>query len=232
MTDREKLTALMEKFAGGSQQAFAELIGVPRSNIATWMHRGSITAGGREAILDTFPQVSREWLKGSPTPSDGGDASDSASPSGDTGMLIDQPSTIRFSRRDCIPFFGDTRASCGVIEQLDNPELITEHIVLPGVKALAAIPAEGHSMEPTIHDGDVCLVGGEVYLSDLNARRIYLIITRDGNCMFKRVQDEGPQSDHILVISENPDYTPHAQAVDKRDLLHFYPLKYVIHCVE
>ena len=44
MTDREKLTALMEKFAGGSQQAFAELIGVPRSNIATWMHRGSISA--------------------------------------------------------------------------------------------------------------------------------------------------------------------------------------------
>ncbi|MCH5292108.1 MAG: hypothetical protein J1D88_10210, partial [Treponema sp.] len=61
MNDREKLTALINQFASGSQQAFANLIGVSRSNVATWMHRGSMTANGREAILDAFPQVSREW---------------------------------------------------------------------------------------------------------------------------------------------------------------------------
>ena len=62
MTDKEKLTALIDHYAGGSQSRFAELIGVPRSNVATWMHRGSITANGREAILDAFPQVDRDWL--------------------------------------------------------------------------------------------------------------------------------------------------------------------------
>ena len=44
MNDREKLTALVDQFASGNQRIFAQLIGVPRSNIATWMHRGSITA--------------------------------------------------------------------------------------------------------------------------------------------------------------------------------------------
>lgn len=229
MTDREKLTALMQQFSSGSQQLFAELIGVPRSNVATWMHRGSITAGGREAILDAFPQVSREWLKGSPTRPSGTSGRISGTAGKSLSMLVEQPSTIHFSRHDCIPYFSESRASCGVIEQLDNPELVTEHIHMPGLQARAAIPAEGSSMEPTIHDGDICLVGDEVRLSDVSARRIYLIVTRDGHCMFKRVQDEGPKTDHILVISENPDYTPHVQAIPKTDLLHLYPLRCVVH---
>lgn len=232
LTDKEKLTALMEKFAGGSQQGLAELIGVPRSSIATWMHRGSITARGREAILDAFPQVSPEWLKGTPPLDDDDDESGEEYNGPVTREMFNSMNTIRFDRRECIPFFGETRASCGVVSQFDNPELVTEHIHLPGVRAAAALPAEGISMEPTISDGDICLVGNEVYLRDVSPRRIYLIVTRDGQCMYKRVQDEGPRSPYVLVISENPDYTPHAERVEKNDILHLYPLKYVVHRVD
>ena len=230
MNDREKLTALINQFAGGSQQAFASLIGVSRSNVATWMHRGSMTANGREAILDAFPQVSREWLQGSGRmgegegrEEDGGDALE--------GMMAERADTIYFSRNELIPLFEDCRATCGVAEQFEHPEYVSEHIRLPGVRGLAALPADGCSMEPTIHEGDLCIIGDEVSLAGVSARRIYLIVTRQGHCMFKRIYDEGAGSRKILALSDNPDYTPHAEALLKADILHIYPLKYVLHDV-
>lgn len=230
MTDKEKLTALMEKFAGGNQQMFAQLIGVPRSNVATWMHRGSITANGREAILDAFPQVSRDWLlEGSAT-----SYSRTSSTSASLGIddMMHAPEVIHFSRKDLIPLFEDCRASCGVLEQFEHPELATDHIHVPGMRAKAALPAEGISMEPTIHEGDICLVGDEVPLTETNQRSIYLIVTRQGHCMFKRIFDEGVASERVLALSENPAYSPQAEALLKSDVLHLYPLKYVLHKIE
>lgn len=232
MTDKEKLIALVDQFASGNQQAFADLIGVPRSSIATWLHRGSITAGGREAILDAFPQVSREWLQSGSTTTRR--TSSLCSPTlhgtgGELPMLAESPATIHFSRHDLIPLFEESRASCGIVEQLDNPNYQTGFLHLPGTHARAALRAEGISMEPTIHDGDLCLVGDEVTLSALSPQRIYLIVTRDGHCMFKRIQDEGPAAKDILALSENPAYTPRVQAVAKADIVRLMPLRYVVH---
>ena len=230
MTDKEKLQALIEKFANGNQQAFASIIGVPRSNISTWMHRGSITANGREAILDAFPQVSREWLM------EGSSTASSYSPrslrEADLPMIVSASDSIHFSRRDLIPYFESCRASCGIVEQLENPEYINDYVLIPGVHARAAIPAEGDSMLPTIHDGDICLVGEEVQLDDISGQGIYLIVTTEGHCMFKRIYDEGRKSNHILALSENPAYVPHAKMLPKDELLHLYPLLHVVHSVE
>lgn len=213
MTDKEKLTALVNQFASGNQQMFAQLIGVPRSNVATWMHRDSITANGREAILDAFPQVSREWLQGA---------------RGDDEMMDRLPDTIHFSRRDLIPFFENCRASCGVAEQFEHPEYASDFIRVPGTKAKAAIEAEGISMEPTIREGDICLIGDDLQLADINPRSIYLIVTATGQCMFKRIFNEGRTAPTVLALSENPAYTPQAQPIDKQDILHIYPLVYVM----
>ena len=223
MTDKEKLTALMEKFSGGSQQVFAQLIGVPRSNIATWMHRNSITANGREAILDTFPQVSREWLMGNSVRYSVAPASKRAD------MLTDDANVIRFSREDLVPLYDECRASCGVVEQFEHPEYATEFIHVPGSDAIAALTAEGISMEPSIHSGDYCLIGSSIDLQDADDKHIYLIVTKDGQCMFKRIFNEGRRAENILVLSENPEYSPHAQTVAKADILHVYPLRYVVH---
>ncbi|MDE5739207.1 MAG: hypothetical protein K2H92_02705 [Bacteroidaceae bacterium] len=225
MTDKEKLIALMEQFSGGSQQRFAELIGVPRSNIATWMHRDRITANGREAILDTFPSVSSEWLM------EGNERRSERvrTAGGGAEMLLSSPGTIHFARTELIPLFDECRASCGIVEQFEHPELVADHIHLPGVEAVAALHAQGVSMEPSIHDGDLCLVGDEVRLDEVNQRRIYLIVTTDGHCMFKRICDEGRESDAVLVISENPEYVPHVQSVAKESILRLYPLTYVVH---
>lgn len=230
MNDREKLNALINQFAGGSQQAFANIIGVPRSNVATWMHRGSMTANGREAILDAFPQVSREWLQGTLRSQDCDSLADYAADPLE-GMMAERPDTIYFSRNELIPLLEDCRATCGIAEQFEHPETASEHIHLPGVRGLAALPAEGDSMKPTIHEGDLCIIGDEVTMSSVSPRRIYLIITRQGHCMFKRIYDEGATSPKVLALSDNPDYTPHAEPFLKSDILHIYPLKYVLHSV-
>ena len=225
MTDKEKLKALMEQFSGGSQQRFADLIGMPRSNIATWIHRNHITANGREAILDTFPSVSSEWLmEGSERRS-----ADTRRSSHAQEMLLSSPRTIHFSSSELIPLFDECRASCGIVEQFEHPEMVANHIHLPGVEACAALHAQGISMEPSIHNGDLCLVGDEVRLDEVDQRHIYLIVTTNGHCMFKRICDEGKDSPVILAISENPEYTPHVQSIPKESLLHLYPLTYVIH---
>lgn len=226
MTDKEKLVALMNQFAGGSQQTFAQLIGEPRSNVATWIHRGKITANGREAILDAFPQVSREWLQ------DGTQRRGERRSFQQAQMLATPPDVIHFSRHDLIPLFEDSRASCGIIEQFEHPERAEEHIHVPGMRALAAIPAEGESMLPTIHPGDICLIDEPIPLGDINPRTIYLIVTAQGHCMFKRIYDEGEHAPNILALSENPDYQPHAQPIPKAELIHLYPLKYVMHQME
>lgn len=227
MTDKEKLLALIDQFASGNQQAFAHLIGVSRSNVATWMHRGAITANGREAILDTFPQVSREWLM----PARATDITPRPRRHRQPEMLSAEPDTIYFSPRDLTPYFEDSRATCGVSEQFTHPEWASDHIHVPGVRAHAALKAEGDSMEPTIHSGDICLVGDPVQLSEVNARRIYLVVTAQGHCMFKRIYDDGPKAPGILVMSENPDYVPHAQPLLKSELVKVYPLLYVLHKV-
>lgn len=233
MTDREKLLALMDQFAGGSQQVFAQLIGVPRPSVATWLHRGAITANGREAILDAFPQVSREWLVPPRVP-EGAAVAGLGLRAGrrhEPQMLSAEPDTIYFSPRDLTPYFEDSRATCGVAEQFARPELASGHIHVPGVRAHAALKAEGDSMEPTIHAGDICLIGDPVGLGDVSPRRIYLVVTAQGQCMFKRIYDEGPRARGILVLSENPSYVPHAQGVLKSEVLRVYPLLYVLHRV-
>lgn len=219
MTDKEKLIALIDQFASGNQQEFANIIGVPRSNIATWIHRNAITAAGREAILDAFPQVNRDWLQGR---------------IGSRGVMIDEPEpqTISFELDELAPVYESLTATCGIAEQFEHPEYATEHIHIPGVRAIAALPASGESMEPMIHDGDLCLVSGEVTLYDVSPHRIYLIVTRQGHLMFKRIFDEGRTAKKILVLSDNPDYIPHAEPILKADILHIYPLVYVLHRVD
>ena len=125
--------------------------------------------------------------------------------------------------------YDECRASCGVVEQFEHPEYATEFIHVPGSDAIAALTAEGISMEPSIHSGDYCLIGSSIDLQDADDKHIYLIVTKDGHCMFKRIFNEGRRAENILVLSENPDYSPHAQAVAKADILHVYPLRYVVH---
>lgn len=227
MNDKERLSVLIDHYAGGSQQAFARLIGVPRASVATWMHRGTVTARGREAILDALPQVTREWLLGQESDEERElrqlEAERAAlPPEADDGV-------IRFSPSDLVPLMDGCRASCGLSEQFADRQWAEDYIRVPGARAVAAVVATGDSMEPTIHSGDYCLVGPEVTLDRVSPRAVYLLVTRQGQCMFKRIQTLGARPSQVLALSDNPDYSPHAAPLDRADILHIHPLTHVIH---
>ena len=211
MTDLQKLQTLIDHYAEGSRTRFADMIGVPHSTITTWMFRKAITAKGRERILETFPDINRQWLIHSAT-----------------NMIERQPATIAIPSEDSIPYYEDLPGTCGVAEQFSHPEYATDTLYIPGIRALAALPAQGDSMHPVIQDGDTVIIGHATSLASATSQGIYLIITTDGNRMFKRIQQDGISSRHILAVSDNPDYTPRAAMIDKRSILALHPVLSIV----
>lgn len=212
MTDVKKLNALIEHYAEGSRSKFANLLALPQSTINTWLFRKAITAKGREQILDTFPELNRDWLLH--------DATEMFTPHA--------TAAVTGAHEDSIPYYSELTGTCGVAEQFSLPEFASYHISLPGVKALAAIPAEGDSMYPSIQDGDTVVIGNAVPLSQTSQQGIYLIITREGQRMFKRIQQLGVSQRHILAVSDNPDYTPRAMLIEKSSILSVFSVKCII----
>lgn len=213
MTDERKLLALIEHYANGNKGTFAEMLSLPRSTITTWLFRGAMTAKGRECILSTFPEVNREWLLHD-----------------DPHMIQPEPDTIQLPRENAIPYYEDLPGTCGVVEQFDSPEYSTDSIYIPGINALAALPAQGDSMEPTIHDRDTVIVGHKIDINNVSSSNIYLICTREGQRMVKRLeQDRSVSPRHLMAVSDNPDYSPRAILLDKKSILAIYPVLCVMH---
>lgn len=211
MTDERKLLTLIEHYANGNKGVFADMLDLPRSTITTWLFRGAITAKGRERILDTFPELNRDWLLR------------------DARNMITPPSdTLEMPREDAIPYYGELPGTCGVVEQFDNPEIATDRIYLPGVHACAALPASGDSMYPTIQDGDTVVVDNAIEFSHIKSGNIYLICTREGQRMFKRLELNAATPRYVVAISDNPDYSPRALMLEKRSLAGIYPALNVV----
>lgn len=211
MTNRKKLEQLIDHFADGDITVFAETLQVPRSTVTTWLFRGAITAKGCERILDAFPIVSREWLI-----HDG------------PAMLTAHKPTIEIDRSNAVPFYEELNGTCGVAEQFEHPEFATDYIHIPGVRALAALPAKGDSMEPTIMDGDTVLVADAMPVSNYSRDNIYLVITTEGQRMFKRLEEDSTSKRHILAVSDNPFYSPRVFRLERRDIIAIFPVKSVV----
>lgn len=213
MTDEKKLLKLIDHYADGNKGTFANMISVPRSTITTWLFRGAITAKGREAILDTFPELNRDWLLHD-----------------DKDMITPQPDIVQMPRKDAIPYYEELPSTCGVAEQFAHPEFASDTLYIPGLCAFAALPAEGDSMEPTIHNGDTVIIGNGVEMSNVSNRNIYLICTREGQRMVKRIeQDKTVSSRFVMAVSDNPDYTPRAILLEKKSIISIYPVLSVMH---
>lgn len=211
LTDKQKLEALINHYANGDIGEFAEMLSLPRSTVTTWLFRGGITAKGREKVLDTFDDLNRDWLLRD-----------------DPYMQKPEEDTIAVAREDMVPLYDDLEGTCGVDEQFDHPEYATDHIHLPGIRGIAALRATGISMEPTIADGDTVVVGSPVSLDHINRSTIYLICTREGQRMFKRLEPDATSQRHILALSDNLDYSPRVYRLDRRSILAVYPVKGIV----
>jgi signal peptidase I len=74
----------------------------------------------------------------------------------------------------------------------------------------------GHSMEPTLHDGDWLLVDPDAYLTRRPLPR-ELVVARDpraeGRVIIKRVVDSGPLG--VTVAGDHPAHTDEAQKIGR-----------------
>lgn len=61
VSEKDRVLALIKEF-GGSQVAFAKLLGVRQSAVANWIRRDSIPATAKTAILSYCDNISERWL--------------------------------------------------------------------------------------------------------------------------------------------------------------------------
>ncbi|MBR6030451.1 MAG: helix-turn-helix domain-containing protein, partial [Bacteroidaceae bacterium] len=67
MTVEEKISILVERYCR-NRSHLADMIGISPQAVNNWVYRDHIPRRGIEAILARFPQVEREWLRGSSAP--------------------------------------------------------------------------------------------------------------------------------------------------------------------
>ena len=179
VTEKERILALIKEY-GGTQQAFAQRIGVGQSAVANWVKRGSIPAAAKEQILSTCDDISERWLffgKGT--------------------MSLEGTNN----------FYKEIEVSAGRIE-FSSPNERPQRIYIPGVEADAFFPVKGFSMTPTIQEGDIVGVVKEDDTLNINPKNIYLIITRDNERMLKHIEVGNAKSQYVTLTSDNPDYPP------------------------
>ena len=191
MDAREKLKALIREY-GGTQKVFASMIGTTQPTIANWMAQNQIPEGGIAKICRALPEVSFEWLTGQEEMPRRGYQDE---PVANAASMIGKPNYSRMP------------ASAGQMYMGDQ-DVTTERIHIPGVQASVYFPVVGNSMDPTIQSGDIV---GIRQLDDMRRIRpndIYLIFTRDGERMLKRIKGVNGNDPYLTLHSDNPAYEP------------------------
>lgn len=180
ITEKERALELIKMF-GGTQQAFADLIGVRQSAIANWIKRCSIPPAAKELILSKCDNISERWL------------------------LFGEGNIIQGEESN--NFYSELEVSAGRIEFV-NTSSKPQHICIPGVQAEAFFPVKGFSMMPTIQEGDIVGVVKVDDIQTINPKDIYLIITVDNERMLKHIELGATKSKYITLRSDNIEYEP------------------------
>lgn len=204
-TVRERLTAYL-KFKKVSFTAFGNAIGV--SNAYVTSIRKSIQPDKIQAIALNYPDLNINWLL-----------------TGEGDMLKHVPSTEEEAapKGKAIRYWVDVDATGGGVQLFDDT-LTSRHIdiQIPQFSDCTdAVNLSGDSMHPLYRGGDIIILK-EWTESFIEYGNVYLIITRNGNRMVKRIQPGGDAA-HITCVSENPDYKPFE--VERGDILRLYIVK-------
>lgn len=172
---KERLKMLVHNF-GGTQEKFAELLGIPVATVRSWAQRDAFSGNAIVSIADSCEGISKVWLS-----------------SGEGEMFAKKMGN----------YYDDLPVSAGQLmwaeTSRENP---TDHIYFPGCKADFFFPVRGISMEPMILDGDVIGVRKVDAASDIAPNTIYLIVGRDGLRAIKYISVEEGM---MRCMSANPE---------------------------
>lgn len=157
-----------------------------------------------EQVLKVFPRLSREWVL-----------------FGRGAMLLPDPAEANDERlvvteENGIKFYPELFVTGTNVEGFDN-ELYQDYNLLyvPGLGGCSAFPAVGESMMPTVVPGNIVVhkTWTERYIEN---GELYVVITRSGNRMIKRLTLLGYADDGAMQIkcwSDNPDQERYAPFV-------------------
>lgn len=217
MTVEEKISVLVERFCR-NRSHLADMIGVTPQAVNNWVYRDRIPRRGIEAIVERFPGVDLEWLRGGSVTSAGGplplpeeDEEDDAEGRADElGALPRQagelPAEGIMQSRASAHFVAGVQPSLGDAPQPDGADELLP-MQLPRRDVRYVFQCHGDSMLPRIQDGDFVAVGEALGRYEEFRQGVpYLVQTTDGRLMVKMVEDPGPASPYLLLSTENPKY--------------------------
>ena len=215
MTVEEKIATLVERYCR-NRSHLADMIGVSPQAVNNWVYRDHIPQRGIDAIMNRFPQVDRNWLRGGdgslpsgplplPAEADDEDVADLAAASGMEHLAM-SPAAAGSGGRTTPYLVTGVRPSLGDAPQADEREGLVP-VQMPRRDVKFIFRCHGDSMLPRIQDGDYVGVGEALgRYEEFRAGDPYLVQTTDGRLMVKMVHDPGPTVPYLQLTTENSNY--------------------------
>lgn len=187
-------------YKGISVRKFEIALGMSNGTIHNAISKGSsLSSQWLTKMMEIFPELNPNWLV-----------------TGKGQMLVEQSRTPK----NKTPYF-NVDFSGGFVElyndQTQNP---TEYIQYKGLKeAQFWCNIKGHSMEPTICDGERIALK-EMQPSDpIHYGSIYAVVTADGLRTIKRIE-KGSNTNSLLLVADNKEYR--SQEINKEGITHLF----------
>jgi phage repressor protein C with HTH and peptisase S24 domain len=214
--DARQILKILIKEYGGTQKVFASIIGTTQPAVANWIAANQIPESGIAKICKALPEVSFEWLIGKvETPPRGYQ---------DTNYVA-STSPLPMGK----PFYSQMPTSAGQLIQGDE-DITTERIYIPNQTAEFYFPVHGNSMFPTIDNGDVIGARELKSASLIRPNDIYVIGTRAGERMVKRIKGINGNDPNLTLYSDNPAFEPFN--VEKQMIVHVFKVTTIIKKLE
>ncbi|MCQ2191523.1 MAG: hypothetical protein MJZ23_01495 [Paludibacteraceae bacterium] len=188
------------KHKGLSVRKFEQALGMSNGTIHNATVNGSsISSQWMGKITEQYPELNISWLITG------------------KGSMISGKSNIAKNK---IPYF-NVDFSGGFVElyndQTQHPTGFVDMTNVQGAQLWCNI--KGHSMEPTIADGDRIALQNVAPNDSINYGSIYAIVTDDGLRTVKRIE-RSENEGKLLLVADNKDYNP--VEISKTSITHLF----------
>ena len=202
-TVKERLNAFL-RYKEVNNSEFGRAIGVSSAFVSSI--RKSIQPDKIEKIKSTFPDLNVSWLLTGEGPMLVSDAKRGA------GAVAS--SEERLTDENSFKYYFEMTATAGNIEGFTDSELGQEYkrVSFPGYEGCVAFNVSGESMLPTAKPKDIVVISPKPVETIVNGE-IYLVVTKDGQRMIKRLRVLRKDEDLgavIRCISDNRDQEVYA----------------------
>ena len=215
MTKKERLRGLIDYYSGGNKAKFARMLGISPQSLNAWLNRDTFDI---ELVSTKCVEVSRDWL----LTGEGDMLRGSENlPNPLAGIAGLEPATAA----EGIPFYGDLPVTAGESGDVLAYAKPTAYYKIPHVRAEYIFPVIGCSMQPEIIPGDVIAVYQIYDISEFDPERVYMVITRTGDRMIKRLHYSTARPDVITAHSTNASFAP--ITLMPEDILHVFRVTFV-----